>query len=164
MNDSMRGELSDLLTIGNAHMSFEDVVEDFPLDLIGRHAPHTPYTAWHFVEHIRIAQWDIVEFIRTPNHQSPDWPYGYRPPARQMPTEDAWFRSIDQVLHDREYLISLLNKPTLDLLSEIPHAPGYTYFREILTVADHTAYHVGEIALLRQVLNAWPEHNRYLTG
>ncbi|MFW6254223.1 MAG: DinB family protein, partial [Chitinivibrionales bacterium] len=137
MKDTVRFELLSLLTGGNAHMSFEEVVNGFPLDRIGRHAPHTPYTAWHFVEHIRIAQWDIVEFIRNPNHISPDWPYGYRPPASEMPTEDKWNKSIEKVLEDRDYLISLVKKRSLDLRSEIPHAPGYTYMREILTAADH---------------------------
>ncbi len=164
MKDVMRTELVSLLTQGNAHMSFEDVVEDFPLHLIAKRAPHTPYTVWHFVEHIRITQWDIVEFIRNPEHISPDWPYGYRPKASEKPTEEAWVRSIEQFKEDRDYLISLIKEPSLDLYSEIPHAPGYTYLREILTVGDHTSYHIGEVAIIRQVLNAWPEDNQYLTG
>jgi hypothetical protein len=160
----MRDELLALLKGQNAHMSFDEALADFPLDFINRRPPNTPYTFWHFVEHLRIAQWDILEFVRDPGHVSPEYPQGYRPHPEQKTDEEGWYRSCQDFRNDLKALEEMVTDETLDLLAPIPHAKNYTIFREILTAADHNAYHIGELAIMRQVMNIWPQDNRYLTG
>ncbi|HJV65474.1 MAG TPA: DinB family protein [Geomonas sp.] len=160
----MREELLALLQGQNAHMSFDEVVAGFPVGFINRRPPNTPYTFWHFVEHLRIAQWDILEFIRNPRHISPDYPQGYRPDPEQKTGEAGWHRSCQAFREDLETLQGMVADETLDLLEPVPHATNYTIFREILTAADHNAYHIGELAIMRQVMDIWPPDNRYLTG
>lgn len=160
----VRRELLALLESGNAHMSFEDVVSDFPMEHINTKAPNTPYSFWHFVEHIRIAQWDILEFIRDPHHVSPAYPEGYRPAAEEKTDPVGWQKSIDGVLADLEALKELVRDPKTDLFAPIAHAPGYTIFREVILAADHNAYHTAEVAILRQVMDIWPAGREYLTG
>lgn len=163
-NELLRKELLALLSGSEAHMDFADAVEQFPMEHINSKAPHTPYSCWHFVEHLRIAQWDILQFIIDPHHVSPDYPEGYRPRPEQQTDEAGWQRSVAGVLSDLEKLKALVQDPAIDLCAPIPHARDYTILREILLVADHNAYHVGEIALLRQVLGIWPKGLEYLTG
>jgi hypothetical protein len=163
-NDVLKKELLALLEGRNAHRSFDDVLSDFPLEHINSKAPDTPYSFWHFVEHIRIAQWDILEFIRNPDHVSPKYPEGYRPRPEETTDEKGWRRSIEGVRADLEALKEIVRNEKTDLFAPIPHAPGYNIFREIVLAADHNAYHVGEIAIMRQVMNIWPEGNKYLTG
>ncbi len=163
-NETLRSELLALLEGGNAHMGFAEVVADFPPEHINSKPPHTPYSFWHFVEHIRIAQWDILEFIRNPRHVSPDYPEGYRPRPTEKTDERGWQKSVDGVLADLESLQEIVRDPTTDFFAPIPHARSYTIFREIVLAADHNAYHVGELAVLRQVMNIWPEGRKYLTG
>lgn len=160
----MRTELLALLKGQNAHMSFDEVLADFPVEYINRRPPNTPYTFWHFVEHLRIAQWDILEFVRDPRHVSPDYPQGYRPNPEQTTDEEGWHRSCQCFRADLQALEDMVRDERLDLLAPIPHAKNYTIFREILTAADHNAYHIGELAIMRQVMNIWPQDNRYLTG
>ena len=161
---ALRNELLTLLDGGNAHMTFAEVVEDFPLDQINTRPPNTPYSFWHFVEHIRIAQWDILEFIRNPEHVSPVYPEGYRPPADATAGHDQWRQSIESVLADLADLRRIVADPANELLAPLPHAPGYNIFREAVLAADHNAYHVGELALMRQVTGLWPAERPYLTG
>lgn len=161
---ALRNELLALLDGGNAHMTFAEVVEDFPLDQINTRPPNTPYSFWHFVEHIRIAQWDILEFIRSPEHVSPVYPEGYRPPSDATAGEDQWRQSIEGVLADLADLRGIVADPANELLAPLPHAPGYNIFREAVLAADHNAYHVGELALMRQVTGLWPSERPYLTG
>jgi hypothetical protein len=163
-NDLLRKELLALLSGGEAHMDFSDVVAQFPMAFINSKAPHTPYSCWHFVEHLRIAQWDILQFIIDPQHVSPDYPGEYRPSADKKTDEEGWQRSVAGVFADLEQLQGLVTDPATDFFAPLPHAPAYTVFREILLVADHNAYHVGELALLRQVLGIWPKGFQYLTG
>lgn len=160
----VRKELLSLLGGGNAHMSFDEVVADFPLEHINSKPPKCPYSFWHFVEHIRIAQWDILEFIRNPDHVSPDYPEGYRPAPDETADRNQWRKSVDGVRADLEALKSIVKDAKIDLYGQIPHAPGYTIFREIVLAADHNAYHVGELAIMRQVMDIWPAGNQYLTG
>ncbi|HEY6873268.1 MAG TPA: DinB family protein [Geobacteraceae bacterium] len=160
----VRRELLALLDGGNAHMGFDEVIADFPPDHINKKPPHTPYSFWHFVEHIRIAQWDILEFIRNPAHVSPPYPQGYRPRPEEKTGEQGWLRSIAGVRTDMEALKELVRDPKTDLYGPIPHAPGYTIFREVVLAADHNAYHIGELAIMRQVMDIWPADRRYLTG
>jgi hypothetical protein len=161
--DTMRKELLALLDGGNAHFTFEEVLADLPLDYINAKPPDTPYSLWHFVEHLRIAQWDILEFIRNPAHRSPEYPAGYRPRPEEVPDVAGWKDSCDRFLADLEALKDLVRDEGVDLLAPLPHAAGYNIFREILLAADHNAYHIGEIAIIRQVMGLWPPQNRYLT-
>ena len=160
----MRSELLALVSGGNAHMGFDEVVAEFPPEFINRRPPNPPYSFWHFVEHLRIAQWDIVEFIGNPRHVSPEYPQGYRPDPDRMTDEAGWLKSCDGFRKDLQSLQELVRDETVDLLAPIPHARGYNIFREALLAADHNAYHIGELAVMRQVMDIWPAHNRYLTG
>lgn len=160
----MRRELLALLEGGNAHMGFREVLADLPPQYINAKPPNTPYSFWHFVEHLRIAQWDILEFIRNPKHVSPDYPTGYRPAPDRVTDLDGWHGSCDRFMADLEALQGMVRDEKVDLLAPLPHASGYNIFREILLAADHNAYHIGEIAVMRQVMDLWPAHNRYLTG
>ena len=163
-DDVVRTELLALLEGGNAHMGFDEVIADFPLEHINSKAPHTPYSFWHFVEHMRIAQWDILEFIRNPDHVSPKYPEGYRPGVDETTDDKGWRKSIAGFQADLEALKGIVKDKKTDLFAPIPHAPGYTIFREIVLAADHNAYHAGEIAVMRQVMDIWPAGREYLTG
>ncbi|WP_243372538.1 DinB family protein [Geotalea sp. SG265] len=163
-NDLLRKELLALLSGGEAHMDFADVVARFPMVHINSKAPHTPYSCWHFVEHLRIAQWDILQFIINPDHVSPEYPEGYRPQPDEKTDEAGWERSVAGVLEDLEQLREIVTDRATDFFAPLPHAPNYTIFREILLAADHNAYHIGELALLRQVLGIWPKGFEYLAG
>jgi len=163
-DELVREELSALLEGGNAHMSFAEVVADFPLEHINSKPPNSPYSFWHFVEHLRIAQWDILEFIRTPRHVSPPYPEGYRPRPEEKTDAAGWRKSIKGVLADLEALQEIVRDPKTNLFAPLPHAPDYTVFREIVLAADHNAYHTGELAIMRQVMGIWPVGREYLTG
>ena len=162
--DTVREKLLDLLRGGDAHMDFEEAVEGFPEDKLNARPENMPYSAWHILEHMRIAQWDILEFIRNPDHVSPDYPEGYRPRTEQTANITLWRESLASFRQDRRALQDLVADSKNDLLAPLPHAPEYTIFREILVISDHNAYHIGEIALLRQILDAWPPERPYLTG
>lgn len=153
----LRHQLRQLLRGGNAHLTFDDAVADFPEEFINARPPNVPYTPWHLIEHMRIAQWDILEFVRSPDHVSPKWPEGYWPAIDAIANETAWEKSLDAFRADLRGIEAILDDTDIDLMAEIPHAPGYTYLREILLVADHNAYHIGEFAILRQVMDNWPE-------
>ncbi|MGC8492859.1 MAG: DinB family protein [Syntrophobacteraceae bacterium] len=161
---TIRQELSELLRGGNAHMGFEEIVPDFPLEHINEKAAQVPYSFWQLVEHMRIAQWDILEFIRDPAHISPHYPEGYRPGPEERADENAWQKTLAGFRADLESLIAMVENPKTDLFAPLAHAPDYTVFREVVLAADHNAYHLGELAILRQVMNLWPEGKKYLTG
>ncbi|RMF60416.1 MAG: DinB family protein [Calditrichaeota bacterium] len=152
----LRKQLISLLTETNAHVMFEQAIQDFPLQQIHAHVAGIPYSAWELLEHIRIAQWDILEFMRNANHTSPPWPQGYWPPEDAQPTIESWHTTIDQIRRDLKAVQEIVLDEEIDLLSELPHAPGYTYLREILLVADHNAYHIGQFITLRRALGNWP--------
>ena len=152
----VRDQLIALLRGGNAHLGFDNAVADFPLEYVNSKAPNLTYTPWHILEHMRIAQRDILEFIRDPDHVSPSWPDGYWPTPNTLANEAQWKKTIADFRNDLKALQELVANPGTDLSAPIPHAPDYTIFREILVVADHNAYHVGEFAGLRQVMATWP--------
>lgn len=154
-NDILREQLFQLLRSQNAHLSFSDAVKSFPLEFINTRPPDVPYTPWHLIEHLRIAQWDILEFMRSPEHVSPKWPEGYWPPPDAVADESEWKKTIDSFSADLKAVEGIVQDRKIDLLAEIPHVPGYTYLREILLVADHNAYHIGEFSILRQVMGTW---------
>lgn len=152
----LRQQLLALLEGGHAHMPLDDAVADFPPEHFNTRPPHIPYTPWHLLEHIRIAQWDILEFVRNPDYVSPPWPEGYWPPRDAQADEAAWNGTLAAIRADLEALKAMVRDPATDLTADLPHAPGYTLLREVLLVADHSAYHIGEFAILRQVMGTWP--------
>lgn len=156
-DDTVRQQLLFLLHGGNAHMTFDEAVADFPLERINQRPANVPYTPWHILEHMRIAQWDILEFIRNPEHVSPNWPEGYWPRPDEEADAGRWQQTLNDFHGDMKALQDLVADPNTDLYAPLPHAPGYTIFREILLVADHNAYHIGEFAILRQVMGTWPD-------
>ena len=152
---AVREQLIQLLTGSNAHQSFDDSVKNLPASLRGVKPDKLPYSIWQLVEHIRIAQWDILEFSRDANHQSPPWPAGYWT-KEVAPTDDAtWENALAQMRADRDAFVALLNDPERDLYAPFAHGDGQNLLREALLIADHTAYHVGEIILIRRLLDAW---------
>ena len=153
----LRNQLLALLRGGQAHMGFDDVVEDFPMTLINTRPPHVTYTPWHLIEHIRITQWDILDFIRNPNYKYMDWPKDYWPDPSAQATPEQWQKTLAGFRKDMKDLETLAADPKTDLYSPIPHGSGQTILREILLVADHNAYHIGELGILRQVMQAWPK-------
>ncbi len=146
-----------LLRGGGAHLGYDDVVADFPPRFRGQKAPGAPHTAWQLLEHLRIAQWDILEFSRNPEHVSPEFPAGYWPKNAAPPDEQAWEESLKAFRADLEALQHLVEDPKTDLLARIPHGEGQTILREALLAADHSAYHLGQLVLLRRLLGAWEE-------
>lgn len=152
----MRDQLLALLRGGQAHLTFNQAVAEFPMEYINRRPPNVSYTPWHLLEHMRLAQWDILEFIRNPDHVSPAWPEGYWPAPQAEADPARWQQTLNRFQSDLKALEELVANPDTDLFSDIPHAPGYTILREVLVVADHNAYHIGEFAILRQVMNTWP--------
>jgi hypothetical protein len=147
--------LIDLIQKGNAHASFEDAVAGMPLEQLTNTPAHLPYNVWQLIEHIRIAQWDIVEFCINPDHKSPEWPDEYWVHGTETVTETQWKQSLDQLRQDRERFFSLLKDPEVDLFSPLPHGSGQTILKEALLIADHNSYHVGEIIVIRRLLKNW---------
>jgi hypothetical protein len=151
----VREQLLALLIGGNAHMTFEQAVADFPAEYYNTNPPNITYSPWHILEHLRIAQWDILEFIRKPDHVSPEWPKGYWPDPNEMTGQEGWGKTINAFLADLGALRDIVKDPDTDLYAPIPHAQDYTIFREILVVSDHNAYHIGEFGILRQIMGTW---------
>jgi hypothetical protein len=139
----------------DAHMTFEDAVAGFPDRAINERPPNVDYTPWHLVEHLRITQWDILEYIRNPAHVSPDWPVGYWPDPGAEATPAEFRASVDGFLADRAALEAIAWDPAVDVQAPIPHAPQHTVARELRVLANHNSYHVGELAVLRQVTGTW---------
>ncbi len=158
-DDVLRNQLLALLRGGNAHMSLDEAVADFPPEAMNRLPPNVPYTPWHLLEHLRRAQKDILDFICDPRYVSPPWPEGYWPAKGEQADEAQWHQTIAQFQSDLASLIKLVEDPQTSLTADLPHAPGYTVLREILTVSDHNAYHIGEFAILRQVMGTWPANH-----
>ena len=149
---SLRQHLNDLLQGGNAHVKFDDVIADFPAELRGQKAANLPHSAWMLLEHMRIAQWDILEFSRDRNHKSPDWPKGYWPASDNPPSATQWNGSVRQFRGDLKEMEDLVKNPKTDLFAKIPWGDGQTVLREALLVADHNAYHLAQIVDLRRLL------------
>jgi uncharacterized damage-inducible protein DinB len=154
---SLREHLVELLKGGGAHAKFEDVVADLPAGLRGKKVPKFPQTAWMLLEHMRIAQWDILDFSRNPKYKSMEWPKDYWPPTEAPPTADAWNKSIKAFKKELKEMEDLIEDPKTDLHKKIPWGDGQTILREALLVADHNAYHLGQMVTLRRLLGAWKD-------
>ncbi len=155
--DELRQHVLYLLRGGGAHLGFDDVIGDFPPHLRGQKVEGAPHTAWQLLEHLRLAQWDILEFSRNPQHVSPEFPAGYWPKSSAPPHEQAWEESVQTFRADLEAMRDLVEAPNTDLYARIPHGEGQTVLREALLIADHNAYHLGQLVLLRRLLGAWEE-------
>lgn len=150
--DPVREHISNLLTKAEAHVDLREALKNFPRELRGRKPEGGPHTPWQLLEHIRIAQWDILEFSRSAKHKSPKWPDEYWPTTEAQPSDKAWDKSVKQVLADLEAMHKLISDPTGDLTTKIPHGDGQTLLREALLVADHNAYHLGQLVMVRRIL------------
>jgi hypothetical protein len=157
-DQALRQHLVDLLKGGAAHVHFMDGVDGFPEAKRGAFIAELPHTGWQLLEHVRIAQWDILEFSRNPKHVSPGFPEGYWPKTPVPPDEGAWDKSVEAFRRDLQEMINLVKNPKTDLYANISHGDGQTILREALVLADHNAYHLGQLVDLRRALGAWPTH------
>lgn len=151
---SLREHLLYLLGGGGAHLSFDDAIKGLPAEKRGEKPSGMDHSVWDVVEHIRLAQWDILEFSRNRKHKSPEWPEGYWP-ENVKPTTTQWNASVKKVRADLKAMQSLVKNPKTDLFAKIPWGDGQTILREALLVADHNAYHIAQIVDVRRLLGAW---------
>ena len=154
-DNALREDVLQLLQGRMAHIGFEKVVANFPEELRGKKPRGLPYTPWQQLEHMRICQWDILEYIRDPKHVSPEWPEGYWP-EQAPPARTAWGKSVKAFQADRQALLDMAADTSKDLLARVPHeADGPTILHELLLVADHNAYHLAQIVDARRLLRDW---------
>ena len=156
-HQALREHLLYLLRDGGAHLSFEKAIAKLPPKLRGARPRGVPHSPWRLVEHLRIAQWDILEFCRNPKHVSPDFPGGYWPAGDGPPSAAAWNKSVAAFRADLRAMQDLVADPATDLFARIPHGQGQTILREALLVADHNAYHIGQLVVVRRLLGAWKD-------
>ena len=157
VNEALRKQLVALLNSGEAHADFEAAIKDLPAELRGRVPDKLPYSAWQLLEHLRITQRDILDFSAPPTggYQPIEWPEAYWPKSPEPPSADAWDNSIADVRRDRRLFEELILKPDADLFKPFRWGSGQNLIREALLIADHTAYHLGELIVLRRLLGAW---------
>ena len=147
-----------LLRGGGAHVGFEQAIADLPAAMRGGKPNGIPHTPWRLLEHLRICQWDILEYSRDPQHVSPPWPDGYWPVDDAPPSPESWDNSVAAFRADLQAMQNLVNDPEMDLLTPLPHGKkGHTLLREALLLADHNAYHLGQLVIVRRALGAWPD-------
>lgn len=154
----LRELLGRLLTWEDAHVGFDAAIADIPADVRGKQPSGLPYSPWQLLEHLRRTQRDILEFCRNPSYQELKWPDDYWPPSPAPPSPAAWDESIGQFRQDRNALQQLAADLRTDLAGRIPHGNGQTYLRELVLAADHTAYHVGQLIVVRRLLSVWKPH------
>jgi hypothetical protein len=154
---ALREHLLYLLRGGGAHLDFDKAVAGLPPELRGRRPHGLPHGPWRLLEHLRIAQWDILRFCIDPRHVSPSFPEGYWPPDDAPPDPAAWDRSVEAFRADLKAMQDLVADPKTDLFTPLPHGEGQTILREALLVADHNAYHLGQLVVVRRLLGAWPD-------
>jgi DinB superfamily len=151
----LRKQLVQLITGEDAHAGFEKAIKGLPVKDRGRVPKGAEHSAWQLLEHLRIAQWDILEFSRDPKHNSPKWPDAYWPKDPEPPSDIAWEQSVKTFRQDQTAMCGLISDPDTDLYAKIPGGDGQTILREALLIADHNAYHVGQLVLLRRLLGDW---------
>jgi uncharacterized damage-inducible protein DinB len=152
---SLRDHLLELLRGGGAHLTLDKAIADLPAKLRGAQAEGLPHTVWQLLEHLRLAQWDLLEFSRDKSHISPPWPEGYWPKEAAPPSDEAWEKCLESLHRDLQAMQDLVADPQTDLYAKLPWGDGQTILREALLVADHNAYHLGQIVMVRQALGAW---------
>lgn len=160
MNESeLRSQLVHALRGDQAHMTFADAIAEFPDEHINTRPASVPYSFWHLVEHLRITQRDIINYLEKADYEEIEWPKDYWPAPDAEATRQQWDDSVRQFTADLEKLIALAGNESTDLTAPVPSHDGHTVLREILIIANHNSYHTGELAILRQVANAWgPSH------
>lgn len=157
-NDAaLREHLVKLMKGGQAHADFDTVIKGIPEDLRGKRPKGCPHSPWELLEHMRIAQSDILEFSRDAKHVSPPWPEGYWPNSPAPSSSSAWSKSVKAFRTDLEAMCDLVKIPATDLYAKIAHGDGQTILREALLIADHNSYHIGQLVLARRLLGAWKE-------
>lgn len=155
-DDALRTHVLRVLDCEDAHVGFEAVIEGIPPELRGTQAEGLPYSPWQLLEHMRIAQHDILEFCRNAAYVEMKWPDDYWPTSPAPPSTAAWEQSVAAFRRDREAFKQLVADPNVDLFAKIPHGTGQTHLREALLVADHNAYHLGQLVAVRRLLGIWP--------
>ena len=155
-DDTIRKHLLASLQGRNAHISFEETIKDFPDDFYNKKIPGIQYSCWDLLEHLRLAQRDILDFTVNPEYQSKSWPDNYWP--KDKGDAEKWKNSVKNFLDDRKEIEAMLEDSAVDLYSPIPYAPDYTIFREIVIVIDHNSYHTGQLLSLRRALGIWSAH------
>ena len=155
-DDALRAQVLRVLDWQDAHVGFEAVIEGIPPELRGTQARGLPYSPWQLLEHMRIAQHDILEFCRNAAYVEMKWPDDYWPKSPAPPNTAAWEHSVAAFRRDREAVKQLVADPNVDLFAKVPHGTGQTYLREALLVADHNAYHLGQLVTVRRLLDTWP--------
>ncbi|PSQ77116.1 MAG: DinB family protein [Bacteroidetes bacterium QH_7_62_13] len=153
---SLREHVVNLLTVRQAHGTFEDAVAQMRVDRVGDRPDGMPYSVWELVEHLRRAQRDILEYCRDPNYEAREWPDSYWPDTAGPPTPEAWNEAVSGVQDDHDALCAMVRDERLDLYDTVPSSDEHTYLREMLLVADHNAYHIGQIVTVRRQLGLWP--------
>jgi len=153
--DLLLENLEHLLNKGNAHVSLDKALENIKFDLLGEKPQNLPYSLWQLAEHARIAQWDILEFSRNPKHVSPEWPKGYWPSELQPKSENEWNNCLRKIKSDRNEFVDLLTQARSGIYKPFEHGDGQSLLKEALVLADHNAYHAGEIIIIRRLLNDW---------
>ena len=154
--NALREHLVWLLREGNAHLTFDQATANIPVGMQGGRAEGIPHSPWQLLEHLRICQWDILEFSRRADHISPEFPSGYWPTSDGPPNASAWQESCRRFRSDQQAMIDLILDPETDLYAKIAHGQGQTVLREAMLVADHNAYHLGQLVVVRQALGCWP--------
>lgn len=152
---ALREHVLELLRGGHGHADFETAIKSLPAAARGKRPRGAEHSPWEVLEHMRIAQWDILDFSRNPNYQHLPWPEGYWPKSAAPSDEKAWDKSVRGFRRDFKALCALVQNPATDLYARIPHGDGQTILREALLVADHNAYHLGELVLVRRLLGVW---------
>jgi hypothetical protein len=145
----------ELLTGGHAHATFEQAVKNLPVELRGKAPKGAEHSPWQLLEHLRLAQWDILDFSRNAKYQALKWPDDYWPKEKAPADEKAWDKSVRAFKRDLKEMCALVEDPKTDLFAKISHGDGQTILREALLAADHNAYHIGQLVLVRKMLGAW---------
>lgn len=155
-DQALRDQFVSLLSEGEAHLDFDGAIKDLPAEARGR-KPEGGHSPWELVEHMRIAQRDILEFTKDGRHQSPKFPVGYWPNPEKTPTAEDWNHSVRGFKSDLAEIVALVKSPATDLFAKVPHGSGQTVLRELFLIADHNAYHLGELVVTRRLLGVWTQ-------
>jgi DinB family protein len=154
-DDALREQILNHLR-GTTERRFEGAIKEFPPEFMNVKPPHVDYTPWALLEHLRISQWDLLEYIRNPSYKSPPWPDGYWPAPNSRTDAAGWAASVERFRADARDLIAIVADPKVDLAAPMPHTPGHSVLREALLDAGHSSYHLGEFGILREVMQTWP--------
>jgi len=160
MEAGIKEQLNAFLTTAQAHMTFLNAVENFPVERINDFPPHVDYSPWMLLEHIRITQKDILDFLVEPVYKEQKWPDEYWPKKTEKADEKKWKQTIKEYKKDLDRLVAYLEKPSTDLVARVKNGDGQTVIRELIMVIDHTSYHIGEFAILRQIMGTWPKGHK----